>query len=252
MQAFLDSFANEIVWAQVLIARDGSIFRLRHVEDRATPSEELKLLSTLELRRHAMFNAAGQFRPLHSAPDLRTGWRTECHSAADLWRALQELYPGSIPDWFAALNTPPPVTNYRDYTNRQSGMYRITQALSDTQAAHVIRACCPPAFCLKRRFWTVEGLPPDAPETKSKIPCLEACAILLELARKASRIEQEESVGVQTSDLQSLLAAARSLLQNGQTADRTGKIGSPTNPRRLQLVLEKYADAVNDSPSGEE
>jgi hypothetical protein len=71
-------------------------------------------------------------------------------------------------------------------------MYRITQMLDDAQAREVIRACCNAGCCLKRRLWTVESLAPDAPAEKSEIPCWEPCAILLESARKAVRVEQAE------------------------------------------------------------
>jgi sirohydrochlorin cobaltochelatase len=252
MQAFLDALPAEKLWCQILIERQGAQFHLRHVEDRSRSPGDLKSLSIPDLRKLAMFDAAGQFRPLRAAPDLRSGWICDCRSPEELWRALQELYPGSVPDWYATQSGPPPVTNYRAFTDRQSGMYRITQHLSDAQAAHVIAACCPAKFCLKRRLWTVEGLAPDAPESKSAIPCLEPCAVLLELARKAARIEQEEKAGVQPSDLETLLAAAKSFLEHGKAADRIGNVGSPTNPRRLQLVLEKHAGAVNGSENRED
>jgi hypothetical protein len=103
--------------------------------------------------------------------------------------ALNGLYPGALADWFAAQAPNPPVTNYRDCTARQSGMYRITAKLGDTQAAAVIGHTCDAAHCLKRRWWTVAGTEPDQAGLKSIIPCLEPCAVLLEQARKAAREE---------------------------------------------------------------
>ncbi len=103
----------------------------------------------------------------------------------ELEAALQHLYPGAITDWFAAQAQPAPVTHYREFTDRQTGMYRVTTMLSDEQAAVMARACCHRRFCLKRRLWTVGSLGPEASGEKSLIPCLEPCAILLEFARKA-------------------------------------------------------------------
>jgi hypothetical protein len=97
------------------------------------------------------------------------------------------LYPGAVADWFATQAAQPPVTSYREFTSRQTGMYRITTHLDDAAVAAVIHACCHKDFCLKRRLWTVEGAAPDAADAKSLIPCLEPCAILLEAARKAAR-----------------------------------------------------------------
>jgi hypothetical protein len=253
-RAFLESIEAERVWAQVLIKRQGAEFTLRHVHDRDANSATLKALTISDLRKLATFDAMGQFRPLRSAPDLVSGWVCHCKTQEELARGIQELYPGSVPDWHSTQNTVPPVTNYRSFTNRQSGMYRITQFLTDSQAAQVIAACCNPHLCLKRRFWTVEGLAPDHAESKSAIPCLEPCALLLELARKAARIEQEDKTSVQLpgSDLATLVGAAKALLETGKAGERTGNIGSSLNPRRLQLVVEKYGLAADAADGPEE
>lgn len=253
-RAFLDSLGAERVWAQVLIQREASGFALRHLKDRNADLATLKTIKIEDLRKLAMFDSAGQFRPLRSAPDLVTHWICSCKTEDELARAIQDLYPGSIPDWYAVQNEVPPATNYREFTNRQTGMYRLTQFLTDAQAAQVIRACCDVRFCLKRRFWTVDGLPLDASETKSEIACLEPCAILLELARKATRIEQEEKTPVQlpASDLASLVGAAKMSLETGRAGERTGNIGSPLNSRRLQLVVEKYGAAAETADNAEE
>lgn len=178
--------------AQVLIRRDGTGFELRHVEDREASLESLKLVNLANARTLAQFTAAGEFRPLKSAPTLQRGWRMAAANDVELEELLSRLYPGAIADWHAAQTGHPSVTNYREYVSRQSGMYRITAMLTDAQAAEVARAVCDVKYCLKRRLWTVPGLEPDAAEAKSLIPCLEPCAILMEAARKALRAEQEK------------------------------------------------------------
>jgi hypothetical protein len=253
LEAFVASLGPGRVWAQVLIQPSDHGFTLRHVLDRDVPPEKLKGLALAELRKLAMFTAEGQFRPLRSSPDLPRDWIFTCISPEELWRALQELYPSSIADWFAARDPNPPVTNYRDFTNRQTGMYRITQLLSDEQAATVTRAACHARFCLKQRLWTVPGLATESQEEKSSIPCLEPCAILLELARKAARIEQEAKLGVQfsKSELQSLLAAAEVALESSPTKERTGNVGAASNARRLQLLIEKFKKYGEAEPDRE-
>src|SRR3989442_3355012 len=101
-------------------------------------------------------------------------------------------------------------------------MYRITTLLSDAQAAEVTRACCHKMFCLKRRLWTANGLAPDPVEDKSLIPCLEPCAILLELARKAMRIVQEEKMRLDLShgEAATLAAALQIALAHPDSAAR--------------------------------
>jgi sirohydrochlorin cobaltochelatase len=187
LQAFIPSVPPEKVWAQVLIQPADRTFTLRHVADHDLPPNQLKRLSLSELRQLAMFTASGQFRPLRSSPDLPRGWTFTCDGPEELWRALQELYPGSIPDWFAAESPNPPITHYRDLTNRQTGMYRITQLLSDDQAAMSPALPAAPAFVSNAAFGPFPALLRTLPPKKSAIPCLEPCAILLELARKAAR-----------------------------------------------------------------
>jgi hypothetical protein len=192
-EAFLANFRHQIVWAEVLVERSEQFFLLRHTADREFSPDRLRNITVAEVRDLANFTENREFRPLKSAPTLRRGWILTCRSPAELWRVLQDLYPGSIPDWFATQNASPPVTHYREFTNRQSGMYRITQMLSNEEVAEVIHSTCSAQSCLKRRLWTIEGFEIDSSESKSLIPCLEPCAILLENARKAMRAAQEHT-----------------------------------------------------------
>jgi|SRR5438477_958917 len=192
LEAFVAQIGSELVVAQVLIARTGHGFELRHVSDHSAPAKQLRAVKLGELRALGQITQDGAFRALKSAPSLQNGWRTSVRDADDLGIALNHLYPGAVAGWYAIRGGEPPVTNYRDFTNRQSGMYRITQLLSDQQVVGVIQACCRPESCLKRRLWSVDGLSADVAESKSIIPCLEPCAILLESARTTVRKEQAE------------------------------------------------------------
>lgn len=224
-EAFAAAIDSELVLAQVLILRQGRGFELRHIDDRVAPANQLKLLAIAELRPLAQFTAKGAFRPLKSAPSLQAGWRAIVANVDELGFALQHLYPNALADWFAARQMPPPITNYREFTNRQTGMYRITQMLSDAQAGAMIRACCDAKVCLKRRLWSVNGLEIDATEEKSIIPCLEPCALLLEFARTIARLEQRnqpsEPQGVDASSL------------------READFAAAANPRRVLFEMAK-------------
>ena len=58
--------------------------------------------------------------------------------------ALQQLYPGAIVDWFAAQTQPAPVTGYREFTERQSGIVIGLDTLcyrSWTQLANGLPRC---------------------------------------------------------------------------------------------------------------
>ena len=241
LQAFVAQIGRELVLAQALIRRVKPGYELRHVADRDRAAKTLRELRLSDLRQLAQFTASGAFRPLKAAPSLPAGWWLRVKDDVELDTALNQLYPGTIADWFAALAPSPPVTNYREFSNRQTGMYRITTMLDDAQAAQVARACCHKNWCLKRRIWTVDGLAPEAVAEKSLIPCLEPCAVLLEVARKAMRMEQEKKLKLELSPSEALTLAValRTALAHPDTTLREADFNAPGNARRIQLLLEK-------------
>lgn len=196
LRAFLAAPWEEMVIGQVTIRRTGSGFELRHIADAPTPERpsgpSLQSLRSSDARAWANFNADGAFRPLKSTPDLKSGWILHAGTPEEVAEALNGFYPNALADLFAARQTPAPVTRYREFTSRQTGMYRITTFLGDAEVGDVIEKTCN-TICLKRRLWTVGNLAADAENKKSIIPCLEPCAILLETARKTVRALQERS-----------------------------------------------------------
>jgi hypothetical protein len=197
LEWFVHWFGEELVIGQVRVCRRGTSYELRHVADGEKDPAELKPFPAEEGRDIAQFTEAGVLRPLKSAPTLRRGWQIMAGSEAELGTALDRLYPGAIPDLYATLQHPAPATDYRELTSRQSGMYRITELLNDLDAGAVVRKCCAPEWCLKRRFWDVAGFAPEMIERKGIMPCLEPCPILLEFARKVVRATQRENAAVQ-------------------------------------------------------
>lgn len=228
LTAFLAAFDADVLFGEVLIRRVAHGFDLRHVADRNVGDALLEQLAVSGLRALAQFTAEGVFRPLKSAPNLRRGWHVSAADEGALETALNHLYPGAIADWFAARSNPPPITSYREFTARQTGMYRITTLLDDIIAGAAIRACCHADFCLKRRLWSVSGLAADEPQQKSLAPCLEPCAILLEFARKVARLEQDEKGPLMSPPVADPTVAA-------------SDFDAPNNPRRVRFALEKQA-----------
>ena len=244
-EAFLAQLGAEFVLAEVLIVRAAKGFNLRHVLDRKQNETELRWLSLEELLTWVQTTGNGTFRPLRSAPNLPGGWRCQASSDVALLELLNEFYPGAVADWFAIRCDPPlrraVPTHYREFTNRQSGMYRITQMLSDAQASDVVSACCDARFCLKQRLWTDGNLPADEAVSKSVIPCLEPCAILMEFARKIVRLEQETKMEIPLSatEIESMVGVLDLVEKHGPTGEREADFGSPLNRRRLQWLRQK-------------
>ena len=240
-QQFIAQLGDELELAQVLIRRLASGWELRHVADRDLGVDSLRPVKPAEARKVAEATSTGAFRPLKSSPNLQRGWRMVAAGEQELELALNGLYPGAIADWHAAQTAEPPVTDYREFAQRQSGMYRLLAKLDDAQAGRVITAGCDRKFCLKRRLWTVAGLAPDGTAGKSVIPCLEPCAVLMEFARQAARIGQETKVQLELAPAETatLKAALEAALARPDAAAREADFSAPDNPRRLQLVLAK-------------
>lgn len=185
------SFRDELLIAEVFVRRNGNHYELTHIADRGVA--QLRDAKPAEARAIAQFTEQGEFRPLKSAPSLRRGWRILAHSDAELATALDQLYPGFVADFYSARNALAVPTDYGPFTERQTGMYRITSFLKEADAAAVVQKCCAPIYCLKCRLWDVSGHAPESPQQKSVIPCFEPCAILLEFARKTVRAMQREN-----------------------------------------------------------
>jgi 4Fe-4S iron-sulfur cluster binding domain/DR2241 stabilising domain len=241
LAAFLAELNEGFTFAQVRISPIAGGYELRHIDDSAADASTLAPIEIANLRALSQTTANGAFRPNKAAPNLRRGWQASAQGAEELETALRLLYPGALADWFTARLPSPPVTAFREFMARQTGLYRITQILPDTLAAQTVRACCAPSLCLRRRLWSAPAEPPERAAAKSVIPCLEPCALLLDLARRAMKLEQESKadLAVAQGDVAVLLHALETALAHPSSTVREGSSTDPRNPRRLRLLLEK-------------
>ena len=169
---------------QIAIAHVHEGWELRHLEDAGR--SDLALHENAEAARPlANLDAAGNFRPLKTAPTLVRGWRLVLPDAAAVRRALDYFYPAMTGVWLSHTRSELPPTVLRDTLARQTGMYRITQKLTDPQARTLIDGVC--AGCLKQRLWEIAAPNPALPSfPKSALPllCHEACNLLVAKARE--------------------------------------------------------------------
>jgi hypothetical protein len=133
---------------------------------------------------------------------------------------------------------------FREFTGRQTGMYRGISRLDDAAAASVVRSGCDAAFCLRCRLWPAPGLPADSEPEKSAIPCLEPCALLLEFSRQAARASSGGigAVTMDPADRESLIAALDQALHQRDPGLREGDFAAPLNPRRLLRLRQRLND----------
>jgi len=242
--AWMSRVSPEFVWAEVLARRVEATIELRHRLDARQEAGRLRLLPAAELLIWSQTDAAGAFRPNRTAPGLRAGWRVLARDPAELETALEGVYPGAVADWHAVVTGAAQPVSFREYTGRQTGMYRCIHHLDDAGAAAVARSGCEVRFCLRRRLWPVGDLPPDGEAVKSVIPCLEPCALMLEFSRQAARAATGGrcELGLDPADRESLGALLDQALHQRDPNIREGDFAAPLNPRRL-LRLRQRLDA---------
>ncbi len=235
------------VWGQVAVEQVGEEkWCLLHAGDDSNNWDSFQPLTVAELREWGDRTEHGGFRALRSAPNLRRGWRCEVSGLASLEDALNRLYPGSVADWWAwEKQGAAATTGFREFVGRQTGMYRAAQGLSQQGAEDMTYACCGLGYCYKWRAWTVDSLGPWGTMNSLRIPCLEPCAVALEFARQAAKLESgpQVTLTIPEAEARTLGIALKILLSGVRVPNWTdlgeGSLGDLGNPRRIELLLQR-------------
>ncbi|MCD8533278.1 MAG: hypothetical protein LR011_00220 [Verrucomicrobia bacterium] len=157
----LNQVDGEFVIGQIVLRQDAANWVLLHVADRQSDLADLRVCSIKELRSMASHNSSGRFRPIKSAPDLIPGWWFTTDSRAHLVDALDTIYPGFVADYYHfSQRGSSAAQTYWDYSQRQTGMYRVTQLISPEDLSDAVAGCCDARFCLKSRQWSGPSIPP--------------------------------------------------------------------------------------------
>lgn len=190
---------------QIAVARVGDSWELRHIEDGVG---ELKTHTRWQdARTLANTTDSGVFRPIKTTRDLRHGWRLVLSNVENLCRALDYFYPAMLGLWNADARGELIITDFRDTLARQTGMYRVTQKITDDQAQALIGRQC--STCQKTMLWSIDPAQPinSLPREKHQrasggafpLLCREGCNLLVGLARgvvkdaeKAASMEQPQ------------------------------------------------------------
>lgn len=179
---------------QLAISQNTEGWELRHVDD--VERTDLQLHSRWqEARALANLDDAGAYRALKTAPNLRHGWRLVVSSVEHLRRALDYFYPAMLGTRLAEQAGAMTATCLRETLGRQTGMYRVTQKLTDAQAQELISQTCNNSACLKTIRWQIaDGVPiTSLPAEKFAaaqeaqhwpLLCAEGCNLLVAGARK--------------------------------------------------------------------
>jgi len=183
IREFLEHQSAAGPWSLGQIAIDGLV--LCHAED--VGCADLTVYHRPEDARDlAIFDDAGAYRPLKTAPNLRHSWQLRLGTFEELRLALDFFYPAAIGTWLAHQCGELLPTSLRETLGRQTGMYRVTQHITDAQAEEVIQKTCVEG-CLRRRLWAVNETVPQSRIESLPILCGEACNLLVAACRPLAK-----------------------------------------------------------------
>ncbi len=173
-------------------------YALRHVDDAdADPDALDRYDDPREARSIAKHDDDGRYRPLKTAPTLRTGWWFADLDGAALVEAVDFLYPATVTNWYAEGEGKLDVSHWHETMARQTGIYGLIETWDRGEGyEHVERvaeACCVDSQCLKRREWEYdEDSELDVDGGDGEFPCREPCSVVVAAARKWTKLESEE------------------------------------------------------------
>ena len=176
------------------IREDGARrYDLRHVDDVDRDADDLDVRDDpFDARDLAKLDDDGRYRPLKTAPTLRTGWAFPDLDPHALLEAVEAFYPATVANWHREREGDLDVSHWRETAERQTGIYDVVDELPREAVDHVAEACCVDSQCLKRREWEYEAgdeLAPDGGD--GPFPCREPCSLVVAAARKWTFLERE-------------------------------------------------------------
>ncbi len=186
MSLILDFLAHQLSqgpWTLGQVRIEPGI-RLRHVADTAEPTDVFTRPE--DAREIAKYDAAGAYRPLKTAPNLRRGWELRLESVEDLRLALDLFYPAALGLWLGLQAGTLTGTPLRATLGRQTGMYRVTQLIRDDQATELIAKTCA-AGCLRHRLWEIDKPLAGPASALPELLCAEACNLLVAACRPLAK-----------------------------------------------------------------
>lgn len=168
-------------------------YDVRHVDDGAHDVAELdRYDDPLDARDLTTHDEDGRYRPLKTAPTLRSGWVFSELDAPDLLQTIEYIYPATVPNWYREREGKLDVTHWRDTADRQTGIYEIIEELDREAVEWIAEACCVDSQCTKRREWQYdEGDDLAAEGGDGEYPCREPCSLVVAAARKWTTLEND-------------------------------------------------------------
>lgn len=151
--SFVSLFAGGSVFiGQVGIVPVDGHFLLSHRDDIGT--DGLRCYRSDQARELAIFDDAGAYRPLKTAPNLPHGWQIVAADIDEVVRVVDAIYPARIAVLRASNSGELAITSWRETLERQSGIYRAAAAISDAESEQLIgNFCRSDRGCLRTVLW---------------------------------------------------------------------------------------------------
>lgn len=224
-------------------------YRLTHADD--TGENVTAYDNPREARELATYTDDGTYRPLKTAPTLRTGWEFAGLGPAELVETVDFFYPATVANWHQERSGTLDVTHWRETMERQTGMYGVIETW-DRGEGHehvewVAESCCQDSQCLKRRVWQYDDETELAtPGGDGVFPCREPCSLVVTAARQFTKLDAEETQSYEfelTPSEKDQLEALIDAVADGEVEDiRDADLKSGANQLRARFLRARRFD----------
>lgn len=171
----------------------GRVYDLSHVDDADADPADLEECRTHQgVREIVRFDENDRYRPLKTAPTLRSGWAFIGLSGAQLVETVDAFYPATIANWHRERRGDLDVDHWRETAERQTGIYDVVDDLSREAVDWMVESCCVDSQCLRRREWQyADGDDLAVPGGDGQFPCREPCSLVIAAAREWTDLESD-------------------------------------------------------------
>lgn len=254
-----DALANGIdrEWGQLCITArfvdvenpDGErVYNLWHVDDAENDLADLEVYDDpRDARALATEDEDGRYRPLKTAPTLRSGWAFTGLSGQELVDAVEFFYPATVANWHRELHGELDVDHWLETAERQTGIYDVIDELPREAVDWMAEACCVDSQCLRRREWQYEeGDDLEVDGGDGAFPCREPCSLVVAAARKWTVLESEEErtyeLELTTSELNQLTELIDAVAEGRTDEVREADVYDGANRYRARYLRAKRFD----------
>ncbi len=224
------------------------VYDLWHADDAGSDLGDLDVYDDpREARELATEDEDGRYRPLKTAPTLRSGWAFTELSGRELVDTVEFLYPATVANWHRELRGELDVDHWLETAERQTGIYDVIDELPREAVDWMAEACCVDSQCLRRREWQYEeGDDLDVDGGDGPFPCREPCSVVIAAARKWTILESEEErtyeLELTTSELNQLAELIDAAAEGRTDEIREADVNDGANRYRARYLRAKRFD----------